>query len=583
MAVTVYSPDLLGDGAFNVVSGIPTLAVPMLTGVLVKKMGSAPVLITFTSLAIVQNANNIHRAIITDAGKCLLFRSENDGGVVGVALYIIDTVTETWESSQWFHSASGVQPNYIDIVEFNESTQVAHVVHYAGYSSMGSDVYDRKYANYNLTTDTISGDQFFLVGQFPKGRVFNSDYTMCLCYYSSGSTHYYVNLSTGVTQNNLSGFPDYATINLNDDSLWLRSGLSNQAFYAVHFTTNNMAITAGNFIDGSGNAPTWANKYSGTQNTDGSVIGRGCRLNSDETLLYVYCHVDLGSGNYQFRMWSLDITGAWSAAATPALVFDLPINTKGGTSVGLWELNGGGLYVGNGEAEDATVLLNMGLVSDPAEVYWEEFTPFIITGTDLTLALYNTGNGVLGFSVGITELSKLIAILTSSHEFEGIIIDPQDEVYFLELDNGTALNVPLIWITLRKSLNSETGYVEIETTCKVPGSFEEQLSVYVNQSARVYKQILDTQSDLMNGLLSELKRSNRDLLLTLTATQYYGGATINLAETYYTRISPTMTLVRVAPKTSINVGDTIITGTNVIKASRVSTHISLSQSFTEIS
>lgn len=165
-------------------------------------------------------------------------------------------------------------------------------------------------------------------------------------------------------------------------------------------------------------------------------------------------------------------------------------------------------------------------------------------------------------------------------EFDFVEPWPEDNSYYLELDNGVKILVPLVWVTIRKTHSN--GIVEVGTTCKIPPGIITKLSNYIDSSARLYRIFQGAEVDVIIGSVSS-NTGGQESLIKLRSIEGIETTTLVIQDVSYVRVFGNSKTIRMKVNDTIPVGATIRTSTDIVLARHVVTHIHNENSFTEVS
>jgi len=314
-------------------------------------------------------------------------------------------------------------------------------------------------------------------------------------------------------------------------------------------------------------------------------VATGCSLNADKTVLYLYFVYRIPSDGFgvRYSIYSVDVTPSLIVVGrTLTLESELPTNEALVTPS---LVIGGG--VGGVKVRPTTSIVDIHLRvhvehTVPDSWYWNDWVNTVTVGVDseLTTALTTSGgraiqvniayitqlqvsvgtsgNRHLTANVQINTLARLLYLLDINASVAGILIQPQNERYFLEITGNQKTQIPMEWFVVRKSVIAE-GKTNVEITVSAPKAFSVALPGLVGGEARLFKIYGGTESDMAVGILSSYTESINTVELRLLDVETTATGTISVGDIFYIRNRGGKRTLRLPPYSNISAGQTIKT------------------------
>lgn len=311
-----------------------------------------------------------------------------------------------------------------------------------------------------------------------------------------------------------------------------------------------------------------------------AMLCMGLHLSVDLNTIWLVLRKEAAVGDDLIDIYSLDVSIAPSIARD--LIFKKEFAKTPENSFSGIEMDSiGGILTGKNGTEDLIEyhLFQHNTSTTPSHFY-EAITP-PVTPTN-ALAFSQVVNGQRSIISNLKNTAKLrfLGFLGVVYNSKGVVTQPQDELYFLEL--GGIKLVPMHWFTLRAFSEDNNNDISLEVVVELPNVNIEVLFPFIGLSCRIYRKIGIVEKDVFNGSFNFVVPRKNKVKIFLSGSTIRTDRGVPFSDLYYIRDIAGVKTLRMPAFSNITVGDTIQNARGDFKVNKLTLHVSVNNSFLEV-
>lgn len=524
-------------------------------------------------------------------------------GDFGIEAWVYDGLTLKAHTVLETQVAGNTPVSAGDVVDIHLNGDLFYFMWNGFYRSMGTDFSMTRYATINKLSGVVSAStdvyQSATGSNRINGVIYNTIRTEVII--ANSALGYYIQLG------NTTAWSSSSTATILDDIpperktlITQQSGVGGDGNYVLNPSTSVLNVKVSDVTSNNSIMPTVVN-FS-FPSAFSVLYAAGLHTNIDESELYIFCYGLVGV-DHTCRLWSIPTDVALSTARTPTLIYEEVItevsplvkaypdtprgmlgadNSDIGSPIGIF-VDTTGAYMAYDTWIPGSAGGDVDITASLSTVGGRTLSALLGTVETLTIALATSGGRALIGSLSVVSLDKILMIMDLNNAVAGLLIQPQDEHYILELNNGELLTIPMEWFTIRKVLNSQTQTTEVSTVISIPVHFLDLLGNYLNSNLTIKRMSSIGVIDLMTGDLNDWEHSKNSLLLNITSIEVTKTGVVNISDVTYIRNQNAQTTVRLPPYSDVSAGQLIRTKSIEINSIKSVLYVSESNGFLEVS